>query len=66
MKQTPEQIAVDSFGGSKEAHPFFSTITNEAYIGYCTAMLLRENPKSGLSAKEWFQIVTKLVSDKQL
>lgn len=65
-KKTPDEIAIDSFGGSKEVHPFFCTISNEAYKGYCTAMLLIENPKANLSAREWFSVVSNLVDSGKL
>ena len=62
-KLTPEQIAIEAFGDSKLNHPFFNKISEEAYIGYVTAMLLRDNPKSGLSANDWYNVVRKIVKD---
>ena len=65
-QKTPEQIAEESFGGSKASHPFFSTISDDAYTGYCTAILMRDNPRSGLDAKAWFNVVKKLYSEGKL
>lgn len=64
--KAPEVIAEESFGGSKASHPFFSVISDDAYIGYCTAILVRDNPNSGLNSQEWFNVVKKLHSEGKL
>jgi hypothetical protein len=62
MKKSNEQIAIESFGGARETNSFFRKIGNEACLGYFTAILLRDNPNSGLGVTEWFDLVRNLMS----
>lgn len=63
---TPEQIAIDNFGEEKRNNAFFSIISDETYIGYVTAMLLRDYANLGLTVKEWYDIVKNLVQKGKL
>jgi hypothetical protein len=56
-KKSPQQIVINAFGGSKQNTDFFRSMSLDAYKGFVTAIVLRDNPSAGLSASEWFDIV---------
>jgi hypothetical protein len=57
-KLTAETIAED-YGEVKNTNPFFKTISDDAFMGYITAALLRDNPNSRMNVFEIFELVKK-------
>ena len=54
-----DQDVIDSVGGSRES-AFFKTLSEDAWLGWTAALIMRDYPHSGLSAREVFALVTRL------
>ena len=61
-----EQTVIEAMGGSKEAAPFFRSLTTEEWIAWGTALLMRDNPSSGLSPTEWITLVRRMHHEGKL
>ena len=60
-KETPEQIILSSWEGSRSDNVFFNSLSDEAYLGYVTGMTIAQNPGLGIPPVEVFTLVKKLL-----
>ena len=58
-----EEILIDSWEGTRERHNFLSGIPKDAFIGYITAMSMRDNLNIGSGISEWYSTAKRLVEE---
>ena len=65
-KVTPEEALIESFDMAKENHPFFRTLSNEAYCGYVTAIVKSQYNNLEISTSGLFEVAKKLIEQGKL
>ena len=64
--QTIDDVVIDAFEGSKERNAFFKSLPNDAYKGYVTAMVYRDNSNMDISVSTLYKIVERLFDEGKL
>ena len=64
--KTPREIILECCKGSKNATEFFKKLSDDAFIGYQTAMIKILNPNIEMSTEELFTLISNMVKNKEL
>lgn len=61
MRKKPECIIMESWEGSRLGNDFLESLSDDAYIGFVTAMTMVHNPNIGISPIEIYNIAYKIL-----
>ncbi len=65
-KETPEQIVIDSYAGSRQSNSTFKAWSDDTFIGYATGLLNIHNNNIAMSAADWEKLVRKLLKEGKI
>ncbi len=65
-KMTPEETIIEALEGSRYRNATFKTWSDDTFIGYATAMIVRDNPKTEMRVSEWESLVRKMLKQKRI
>lgn len=66
MSKTSRDIILDCCEGSRYATKFFKNLSDEAYIGYQTAMIKAHHPNLNINVSKLFFLIKEMLKNGEL